>query len=328
MATNSYTDYQLKPYTNAAPNTAANVAVPDLGGYSPTTGNASTGILARWSVDGNQLVEDRLNNMLTKGSAYRDMAETGAKQQMNARGLLNSSLAATAGHAAAIQSALPIAQQDAQTFSNAGQFNAGQENSMNQFNAGQSQNMTLANMDATNAADQYGAQQRNTSILKNAEFQQDTTKFNAQQANAISEANAGRSFEASKTQLQADVELFNTVTDSQTKTAVADIEARYNVLMQASASASEMYQQMIKNISDISVNKDLKADAKSTAIQNQITMLNSGMQFLSVVNDLDLVDILDFGVGGQGDIGLPGTTTPRDSTNAPGIFDDLPASFD
>lgn len=310
MATNSYTDYQLDPYNNATPATAANVTVPALGGYNATTGTASTGILAKWSVDSDQLVENRMNNMLAKGSSYRDLAETGAKQQMNARGLLNSSMAGTAGQAAAIQSALPIAQQDAQTFANAGQFNAGQENSMNQFNATQSQNMALANMDATNAADQYGAQQRNTSILKNAEFQQDTTKFNAQQANAISEANAGRSFEASKTQLQADVELFNTVTDSQTKTAVADIEARYNVLMQASASASDMYQQMIKNISDISVNKDLKADAKSTAIQNQITMLNSGMQFLSVVNDLELGDILDFGVGGEGDIGAPGTTTP------------------
>jgi hypothetical protein len=251
-----------------------------------------------------------MNNMLAKGSAYRDQAETTARQQSNARGLLNSSLAASAGYEAAIRSALPIAQQDAQTFSNAGQFNAGQENSMNQFNAGQSQNMTLANMDATNASDQYGAQQRNTGILKNADLLQDTTKFNAQQANAISEANAGRSFEASKTQLQADVEMFNTVTDSQTKTAVADIEARYNVLMQASASAADMYQQMIKNITDISTNDKMQAEAKQTAIQNQITMLNSGMEFLSVVNDLQLGDILDFDVGGSGDIGQPGTTTP------------------
>lgn len=58
-------------------------------------------------------VEGRMEGLLSKDSSYRQRAETGARQEAERRGLLNTSLAATAGQTAAIESALPIAQQDA-----------------------------------------------------------------------------------------------------------------------------------------------------------------------------------------------------------------------
>ncbi len=58
-------------------------------------------------------VEARLGGLLTSGSPYLESAKSRAQQEANARGLLNSTMAATAGEKAAIEAALPIATQDA-----------------------------------------------------------------------------------------------------------------------------------------------------------------------------------------------------------------------
>lgn len=361
---NEWNDYQLDPYQQATASTAKKTTLPTLNNYEATTGTSaqvgdmskydaktgksSKGILSRWMVDDSQLVESRMNDMLSKGSAYRDQAETTAMQQSNKRGLLNSSMAATAGYSAAIQSALPIAQQDAQTMATAGQYNTTQANTMSQFNAGQDQGMTLANMDAENAARQYGAessnrgiltqaeltqqtnmanmdaqnaasqfntQQTNTGIIRNSELDQENAQFNAQQQNAISEANAARAFDASTSQLQANVETFKAVTDQQTQIAMSEIEAEYNQLMQASASAADLYSQMMTNITNISTNKDMDADAKTIAIQNQLTMLEEGLATLSTVNELELGDILDFTTVMTGSTGaIQPTPQPADGS--------------
>lgn len=58
-------------------------------------------------------VAGQLTGLLSKDSSYMAQARTGARQTAERRGLLNSSIAATAGEKAAIDKALPIAQQDA-----------------------------------------------------------------------------------------------------------------------------------------------------------------------------------------------------------------------
>ncbi len=58
-------------------------------------------------------VEKRLEGLLSKDNAYMAQARTRAKQASEQRGLLNSSIATTAGESAAISAALPIASQDA-----------------------------------------------------------------------------------------------------------------------------------------------------------------------------------------------------------------------
>jgi hypothetical protein len=58
-----------------------------------------------------------MTGLLGKNSDYMKRAETKGLQTANTRGLLNSSLAAGAAQAAAIDAALPIAQQDASTYS-------------------------------------------------------------------------------------------------------------------------------------------------------------------------------------------------------------------
>lgn len=70
-------------------------------------------------VTADQTVAGNLNSLLSEGSSYLDQARTAALQTMGARGLTNSAIASSAGELAAINAALPIAQQDAATYSTA-----------------------------------------------------------------------------------------------------------------------------------------------------------------------------------------------------------------
>ena len=60
-----------------------------------------------------ETVESRLTNLLTKDNPYLANARASATRQSASRGLQNTSIAAGAGESAAINAALPIAQQDA-----------------------------------------------------------------------------------------------------------------------------------------------------------------------------------------------------------------------
>lgn len=70
---------------------------------------------AQRTVDPQELVEFRISQMMKQDSPYTQQAMTNAMQFANQAGLLNTSIAASAGLDAAIRSALPIAQQDATT---------------------------------------------------------------------------------------------------------------------------------------------------------------------------------------------------------------------
>ena len=67
-------------------------------------------------VDENNTVQGRMTGLLGADSDYMKLNVAGAMKNANARGLLNSSMATQSGQAAAINSALPIAQQDASLF--------------------------------------------------------------------------------------------------------------------------------------------------------------------------------------------------------------------
>lgn len=73
-------------------------------------------------------VSDQLNNLLDENSRYIQSARGRANQATNARGLINSSIGVGAGESAAINAALPIAQQDAQTSFSAQQLNQNADN--------------------------------------------------------------------------------------------------------------------------------------------------------------------------------------------------------
>ena len=57
-----------------------------------------------------------MSGLLDDNGKYMQAARSRAAETANSRGLLNSSMAAGTGERAAIQSAMPIAQQDAGTY--------------------------------------------------------------------------------------------------------------------------------------------------------------------------------------------------------------------
>ena len=113
MATLNY-DPKLPVY--AQPETQAPNATVDYGNLQQQTANI---------VDPERgTVAGQMRGLLAENSPYLQVARTGALQTAAGRGLLNSSIAAGAGEEAAIKQALPIAQQDAQTYADIGKQNA------------------------------------------------------------------------------------------------------------------------------------------------------------------------------------------------------------
>ena len=108
-----------------------------------TLGTAQTG-----EVTDQALVEDRLTGLLDSDNPYIQNARQRTTEAAAARGLQNSSINAGAGERAAIEAALPIAQQDAEAYFQQGienlratndmaKINVQEQNQTNRFNVGE-----------------------------------------------------------------------------------------------------------------------------------------------------------------------------------------------
>lgn len=107
--------------------------------YTPTT----------QTVNPNQTVSGQVTDLLKADNPLMQTARGQAAQAANSRGLLNSSMAVQAGEQAAINSALPIASQDAQTYNRVGSENAAAQNTAGQFNAGSQNQFGLSAQQAS-----------------------------------------------------------------------------------------------------------------------------------------------------------------------------------
>lgn len=125
----------------------------------PPTPTAVTPAAAttQWQPGSDATVQGQLTSVLDKGGPLMERAAARSNQQMNARGLLNSSMAIGAGQGALYDAALPIARDDAATFGAAGKFNAGEANT----SARQATDFTgRANLQAADFAQQNVTQGR------------------------------------------------------------------------------------------------------------------------------------------------------------------------
>lgn len=236
---------------------------------------ASTGYEPKgFAVTSDQTVQGQLKNIVDAGSPLMKQAETRAMQKMNQRGLINSSIAVGAGQDAVIGAAFPIAQQDAKAYETAStntvnaknaalNFGASAENAASSQNAQAGTNVSLANADAQNKAAQDAAQAANART---------TTVLNNQNQMAVAQL------------------------DSQTRTALSTTENQYKKLFQASNDASNMYNQAVQNIANISLSTTMSPEAKDAAVASQLKMLNESLrvtqeiaqQQAAAVNELNI----------------------------------------
>jgi hypothetical protein len=163
------------------------------------------------TVDDKGLVQNQVDSILSKDGPLMQRARTTAQEQMNGRGLINSSMAIEAGQAAMLDKALPMAQQDAASLNqadsdnmaatnNAGQFNTGAKN---QFGLQGNDQFFTANENASNRAAQaqLAAMQISAAhdeALANRQFQ--TTENQANRSFQSAESLANQKFQTSENQ--------------------------------------------------------------------------------------------------------------------------------
>ncbi|HEU4621930.1 MAG TPA: hypothetical protein VFS42_06875 [Burkholderiaceae bacterium] len=239
-----------------------------------STWQATTG-----TVSDNETVNKQLQNLLSSNSPYIDQAKQRAYQYANARGLQNSSLAASAGEEAAIAQALPIAQADAATYNR----------------------QALANQQVVNQAAQTNAQTRE------AARQTDNELVFKQQSLLESR----RQFDADLLNKRQTAQL-----DADTKAYLSKVEAQYKTVMQTSASAAEAFKQYQQSLVNIMTNKDMDAANKQAALDMLGGALKDSMDVSGAIAGLDLSTLLSFnGGGGSGSGGsyanVPQPTAPQ-----------------
>lgn len=116
---------------------------PAISSYSPSLGTVSD----------KETVSGQVNDLLNADNPIMQTARSQAAQAANSRGLLNSSMAVQSGEQAAINSALPIATQDASTYHDTAVRNQTAENEAGQFNTGaQNQSALLSQSGAQETA--------------------------------------------------------------------------------------------------------------------------------------------------------------------------------
>lgn len=217
-----------------------------------------------FTVDRKQTVAGQLEDLIDKDSSYIQQAERRAAQQVNDRGLLNSSIGVGAGRVAAIESALPIATTDA------GTFNQAHTNTIN----------------AQNAAKHFTAGAKNTASLQDAQLGTQVSLSNATEAN-----------KAQADAYQADTQIKLATLDAQTRTQLAHIDGSYRQLLQSNSSAQAMFNQIAGNIAQIAQSTTLDQAGKDNAIQSQINMLNEGLQTIQATSPGDASAISQLNLG-------------------------------
>lgn len=235
--------------------------------YDPTT----------QAVDPNQLTSTQLNALTAGNSKYIQQARQAGLEQAAQSGLMASSIAAGNSTRAAIQAALPIAQQDAARFGSVADQNMAATNTAGQFNAGQTLSASTTDSNAANTADQFNAGETNQASAFTANAANTASQFNANSTNQAAAYNANASNEAG----QFNVGQINTVnTDQQAKQIQQDQFGRSLNAQQSNAYFAQQFnreQQMSQVMTSIYENPNLTAEQQQTAALNAKVVLQ-GLQ--------------------------------------------------
>ena len=261
--------------------------IPPVANYTPAIGTAgqatSTGFTPTpYAVPENGLVQNRVLSLVGQDSPLMQQARTRALQEKNSRGLVNSSLAITAGQDAVIGQALPIAQADANAINTA----------------------SLKTSEAHNVASQFGANAANVASSTNSQLE---NAMNTTNANA---KNAALNVEAQATNQRSLANI-----DTNSKQSLAVLQSQNQLLLQTNVNAANMFSQVVKAISDIATNTTLDAAAKQAATNSQLNLLNEGLRATVTISSTDQAAINALNLGQffnttAPNTGATGSTTP------------------
>lgn len=269
----------------------------------PNTYTPEKATVTPWTVDKNQTVQGQVADITKAGGPLMEMAEARSRERANASGMLNSSMAVTAGQRALYEAALPIAQQDANTYAQSGQFNAGSTNRASEVNAGFANDAGRFNAGAANdlqglqfkAATDFGLQQiKNDFEMKlqtlseggmdrrqaaQLAMQESLAKLNeAGVTNRFDQQLAMQSRQFDFEQTAIDRRL---VTQHQNELARLGFVNELNKANVPSQVAAQVSMTMMQNVNAVLGDPNLTAEEKRNAVQNIIDFTNSQLAWQS-----------------------------------------------
>lgn len=263
-------------------------------GYTPgqaTAGQATaTGYTAApYTVDPNATVAGQIRGIIAEGSPLMQQAEAGARGTMNARGLINSSDAITAGQSAVMSAALPIATADAATFDRA------------------ATNTTTAKN--TEAGATAGA--TNTASLQNSQLTTQNSQFNTGQTDSALSQSVTASNQKALQDLIGSQQLKSIDAQGVVQTKLQDMSDNNKLLLQTSQNASQYYTTMLQYMTSITTDPRMTMDAKAAALNNAVTTLNDALDTMTTIAGIPGVQsTLNFTGASMGPgTGLGGTGT-------------------
>jgi hypothetical protein len=306
------------PQAKFTPINAADTAVKPLA-TTPTPSMASTATAApattasEWNVGKDQTVEGRIGGLINDpNSILNQQAITLANQQMNARGLGNSSIAVSAAQDAMYKNALPIAQQDATTFAASSQFNSAEKNKMAMQAADNAARLQLQQIQSDtqmSIADKQIASQQAIATADNAlrasiaNLQADTSMTQQEKLIASNEL-ISRNDQNLKLILQKatdanvkldiDSKINLAKLDTQSKKEIVDLDAKYKSVLQTNSNAANLFGNYLSDVANISGNPNLNEQGKRDAYTNLNGHFVQGMTMLGDISGQNLAQYFPY----------------------------------
>ena len=260
----------------------------------------------------------RVDSIIAKGSPLMERAAAKAKQGMNARGLMNSSMAIGAGQAAVMDAATPIAVQDASLFQQAQIANQNSLNQGNQFNAATKADIGTKGMSLGESGRQFDEGQAGTNDRFTKELAQRDEQFGVESSLKTRELDQrdtqfGQELAQRDTQfaqkLDQDVKMAGI--DRDTKMALIQTEAKYKTDIAGNENIANAWATTMRDIGAINNNPDLGDEAKRTMIDNARGGFEQFTKFWAKATGgtVNVSDLLSFGGPGAATGSAGGSTS-------------------
>lgn len=256
----------------------------------------------------------QLDSILAKDSPLMQRARTIAAQNMNQRGLVNSSMAQGAGVAAMIDRATPIAQQDASIYSNRTLANTDAANQGGQFNVNQNNQLVGQKIGIEATKEQQKAQQ---------DFQAQQGLLDRAQQLEVARFQAGTQTSLQGTQQQFQATQANLEREQQT--ALTELQNKLNNENVSKNFAANITASTLASINQIQADPNLTPEAKKAAVDNIIATANSTLAWGSTFYNTPLPTIA--APGGTAGTVSPGAMPGTTSTNRPATAADIAAAY-
>jgi len=271
-------------------------ATPMLGDNQLATANAVGYDPEKRTVDAaKETVSGQLDTLLKSGSPYLERAKAGAMGTANKRGLLNSSIAAGAGEAAAIDASLPIANADANVYGTASRDNQQAGNTALQFGAGATNTSNLASADAQNKSaltNQIAGNERTLQELRGTQAKE----LAGMDAASQKELQGMRGTQAVDIEnIKAENQLALQELKGGQAESIVGIENEYKNLLQTNTLASGIYSNLLAAMTTVANSSTMDTAAKQQAVTNMQAWLQGGLGLIGGISGLDLQSLLDFG---------------------------------